>query len=523
MDHSFKKDDDDQHTSSVSGQFQMPKELNFKPTQNPSILALQRVLQKMHNGEPLDVHDVVLAHRHGNAAFHHYARNYRINYIERKLAEQKKNGVAQTESAVAENTLVANSELTTTKIDREKQYELALALTDFDAEAVEGFDEFKPGGFRYNPSKLYNRLMVLRRQTGDNTLQLDDLKSWANASDTYWFDTATQAGRIMYSQNAKAKLKGEKYVPSDVLIDQQNAELKTTDQLKHDVVNGVYVYAQMLEQVQTQIDQTNDAEQQKKWIAMRERITSGLQQVITELSTSYQNTVTNKPIENKYDAPVLEGNAGRAAYGMVSLLLVSGAFAVSAALILSAMARDLADLLRDAPELDWGKIKMPRTQPKPAAPPQTAPTQSPKPSNQPNPPVPFLPDVDIDNQKDACTPHPIGYHRGGNAYHNKLADEVPPNLIVGTDWEVKGKAFDAWTGGAKQELWEIKTSENYARQNQFIQDIQISDIKKDALLESKIAQACGKKYVLGVDNVDLYKDLINHRDLLHLKDNIRLI
>ncbi|MGL4596895.1 MAG: DUF6310 domain-containing protein [Bacteroidia bacterium] len=523
MDHSFKKKDDDQASSFGSGQLGKSDELYFKPTQNTAQLALQEVMRKMHRGEPLSIHDVVMTHRHADERFHNRARNYRNNYYKYLDDLEKKKETADPELAEKENTQDINPEPATIETDREKLYEVALALTDFDPETVQGFDEFKPGGFRYNPSKLYNRLMLLRQQTGNNSLQLDDLKSFANASDTYWFDTATQAGRIMYNQNAKAKHEGKKYVPSDDLIDQQNAELKTTDQLKHDVVNGVYVYAQILEQVQIQINQTSDAEQQKKLIAARDRITLGLQQVVTELSTSYQETVTDKPIENKYDPPVLEANAGSAIYGVVSLLLISGAFAVSAALILSAMARELADLWKDGSGIDLGKLRVPRTQPKPVAPPLAKPVQTPKPLPNPNPPNPFLPVPDLTNRKDDCTPHPIGYHRGGNAHHNKLADEVPPNLIVGTDWEVKGKAFDAWTGGAKQELWEIKTSENYAEQNQFIRDIQINDIKKDALLESKIAQACGKKYVLGVDNIDLYDDLIEDKDLLPIKNNIRHI
>ncbi|MGL4599117.1 MAG: hypothetical protein ACRCYO_16475, partial [Bacteroidia bacterium] len=383
MDHSFKKKDDDQASSFGSGQLGKSDELYFRPTQNTAQLALQEVMRKMHRGEPLSLHDVLMAHRHGTPEFHNRARNYRNNYYKYLDDLEKKKGAADPELAEKENTQAINPEPAKVETDREKLYEIALALTDFDPETVQGFDEFKPGGFRYNPSKLYNRLMLLRQQTGNNSLQLDDLKSWANASDTYWFDTGTQAGRIMYTQNAKAKRDGKKYVPSDDLIDQQNAELKTTDQLKHDVVNGVYVYAQLLEQVQTQINQTSDAEQQKKLIAARDRITLGLQQVVTELSASYQETVTDKPIENKYDAPVLEGNAGKAAYGMVSLLLVSGAFAVSAALILSAMARELADLWEADSGIDIGDLLVPRTKPqpiaKPVAEPVVVPVQTPKP------------------------------------------------------------------------------------------------------------------------------------------------
>jgi hypothetical protein len=509
------------------GRFSFPKTLNFKPTQNPVTLTLQAVMQKMFNGEPLTTHDVTMTHRHADEQFHNFARWYRnYNGMEKRRLEL---GLPEWTDEKEKATVVENEEANTNvsvsenKHDREKEYEIALILTDFDTEAVVGYDEFKPGGFRYNPSKLYNKLMVLRQQTGDPTLTLDDLKSWSNASDLYWFDTGTQAGRIMYTQNAKAKQEGKKYIPSDDLIDQQNAELKTTDQLKHDVVNGMYVYAQVLEQLQEKITSTTDANRQATLVRMRDRLTSGLQVIITELSANYQKTVEKKPVENKFDLPVLEGNTAKATYSLVSMLVLAGSVSLTVGIMFYALARELADFWKDESEIDWHKIKMPRTLPKPVSPPLAQPSKGPEPSGLPQPPIPFLPDVDLDEGKDDCTPRPIGYHRGGNAHHNQLADDVPPNLIKGTDWEVKGKAFDAWTGGAKQELWEIKTSKNYKDQTEFIKQITINDIIKDALLEYTITKECGKKYILGVDNKELYDDLIENKDLLLLKSNIRLI
>jgi hypothetical protein len=51
----------------------------------------------------------------------------------------------------------------------------------------------------------------------------------------------------------------------------------------------------------------------------------------------------------------------------------------------------------------------------------------------------------------------------------------------------------------------------------------INDIIKDALLEYTIAKECGKKYILGVDNKELYDDLIENKKLFLVKSNIRLI
>ncbi|MGY0034665.1 DUF6310 domain-containing protein [Pedobacter sp. NJ-S-72] len=105
-----------------------------------------------------------------------------------------------------------------------------------------------------------------------------------------------------------------------------------------------------------------------------------------------------------------------------------------------------------------------------------------------------IPKDDTDEDDD-CLPKPLGFHRGGNTIHNFLADTKPPNRLFGSDFVVKGKAFDAYsTSGV---LWEIKT-DNYSSYNDFVKRIHLSKLIAETEYEYSIATSCGLPYILGV-------------------------
>jgi len=145
--------------------------------------------------------------------------------------------------------------------------------------------------------------------------------------------------------------------------------------------------------------------------------------------------------------------------------------------------------------------------PAPAYPPSGIVETEPKPIPVPIPipiPIPIVIPDDKTRESDPCEPIPIGYHRGGNLYHNQLADSVPPNRIPGTDWLVKGKAFDAYsTTGV---LWEIKT-DNYSQYKDFVKRMQLNKLISETVREKTIANSCGYPYTLGVTDIEEYNDL----------------
>ncbi|MDQ3111507.1 MAG: DUF6310 domain-containing protein [Bacteroidota bacterium] len=445
---------------------------------------------------------------------------------EEGMAGKREEGNKQKDSG--KNTAVDKAEDSTelmfssdqTQWTREKQYEVALAMENFNLDEITGYDEFKPSGFRYNPTKSYNRLIEMRKLTGDKTMTLSELEgSMANYNNGYYFDLSTSAGRIMYAQ--KMKLKGDKYIPSQDLLDQQLVETKGPEQLKKDVVNGLFFYGQVLDLIQEKIDSTKDANERNTLITKKSTLQLSLVAMTTKINEEYKRENKIEKDQNPDKPQTQEANM---AIGVATLieaivltLVVAGTMAYLAGLVLEGLNRAFDDLFRGN-DLDLSNLRKPRTEPGGGTKPNTG--TKPDPFFDPGR-IPPLPPVALQEQDD-CTPVPLGYHRGGNWKHDELADRVPPNLIIGTDWNVKTKSFDAWTGKPKKEIWEIKTAE-YSTYTKFVKGMELNKIVADILIEKPIADACGLHYVLGVTDATLKKDLELNQEVSRSGADIRVI
>ncbi len=108
-----------------------------------------------------------------------------------------------------------------------------------------------------------------------------------------------------------------------------------------------------------------------------------------------------------------------------------------------------------------------------------------------------------------CRIFPLGYHRGGDANHNAIADSAPPNVHPGSDIEVVGpagrKSFDALDPSGA--LWEVKTL-NYSTYAPFLQPIVITQMVMEMVTELAVAAACGRRYVFGVTDPQLFQELL---------------
>lgn len=108
-----------------------------------------------------------------------------------------------------------------------------------------------------------------------------------------------------------------------------------------------------------------------------------------------------------------------------------------------------------------------------------------------------------------CRIFPLGYHRGGDAIHNAIADSAPPNVHPGSDIEVVGpagrKSFDALDPSGA--LWEVKTL-NYSTYSSFLQPIVITQMVAEMVAELAVAAACGRRYVFGVTDPQLFQELL---------------
>lgn len=116
-------------------------------------------------------------------------------------------------------------------------------------------------------------------------------------------------------------------------------------------------------------------------------------------------------------------------------------------------------------------------------------------------------------QRPECEPLPPP-HRGGDALHNKCADEFPPNRFPGKDVLVDGKRFDALQVD-KPVLWEIKTDrfEEYTSylKRQVIQN-QVPELRR----EREIAEARGFGFIVGVSSTAHQTALLDVDPLLKI-------
>jgi hypothetical protein len=109
------------------------------------------------------------------------------------------------------------------------------------------------------------------------------------------------------------------------------------------------------------------------------------------------------------------------------------------------------------------------------------------------PPVP--PEPLERERRPECTPRRVP-PKGGNALHNKCADNVPFNAFRGANALVNGKAFDALQVVAGV-LWEVKT-DNFDTYPLALQDIVVRKQARELRREQALAAACGFDFQVGV-------------------------
>jgi hypothetical protein len=200
-------------------------------------------------------------------------------------------------------------------------------------------------------------------------------------------------------------------------------------------------------------------------------------------------------------------SAGAAAVGLGVCVLAAPEIVVGAVIITGVVVVGFAisEALEAYEKRGLPQVRPPLTRPVPEARPmpETKPApQEPQKKRRPKPeptgedwPPPLPPEPTDKERRRRCEAIPVK-HRGGDDAHNKCADWYPPNRYPGMDARVDGKDFDALQVGVRV-LWEIKTDQ-FDTYSDFIQEQTVKDELEEFEEESKIAQACGYGFVIGV-------------------------
>lgn len=124
-------------------------------------------------------------------------------------------------------------------------------------------------------------------------------------------------------------------------------------------------------------------------------------------------------------------------------------------------------------------------------------------------PPPITPGLTEPERRPECTPKRVR-PKGGNALHNRCADNVPFNAFRGANAMVNGKAFDALQP-ATRTLWEVKTTaiETYKA---FVQRTELDKQITEGRRERDLAAACGYDFVIGV-RTEAHKTLLERADI----------
>jgi hypothetical protein len=112
-----------------------------------------------------------------------------------------------------------------------------------------------------------------------------------------------------------------------------------------------------------------------------------------------------------------------------------------------------------------------------------------------------------------CIPQRVP-HLGGDALHDRCADNVPQNEFPGFDVRVNGKHFDALQL-APRVLWEVKTDnfDTYtAALRRMVIDRQVPELQR----ERELARACGFDFRVGVRSAAHRTELLRQDRFLHI-------
>ncbi|NTX53856.1 hypothetical protein HR086_21400 [Myxococcus sp. CA039A] len=126
---------------------------------------------------------------------------------------------------------------------------------------------------------------------------------------------------------------------------------------------------------------------------------------------------------------------------------------------------------------------------------------------------PTPPDSPEKERHPRCEPVPVP-HLGGDAAHDRCADQFPPNRFPGKDVLVKGKRFDALQVGVRV-LWEIKTDQ-FDTYSDFLQGQVVRQQVATMREERSIATECGYGFVVGVSTEAHKEALVEEEATLNI-------
>ena len=400
----------------------------------------------------------------------------------------------------------------------EQQYELALTLSEYEPEKVNGFNEFKETGYRYDPSKLYNQKVIYKRKFGVVPEHM------IGAYKDYYFDPNTEAGRVMYSQLIKAK--GADYKPSAQLLQRQVIEQNGDARVKQDVITALKKSQLVLNAINARLQTGKDnAETKNKLRKLGATLVEDILKICEILGKGDKDhppAIKDQAFANKAGnirTATQQGNIRKSEFPLLPLLVDSAIElidVVSAALVEAllvtaatiALVATTEELVHEIENVDISELTDLLKEPLPK------PEEKPKPIDSP---PPFR-----DPDDDPCRPKPLGYHKGdtddeslrryvNTKRANEIADKEPPNTpdSIGRlgDWKVNNVAFDALARG-KKELWEVK-AHAYSSYSKAVKRQCLLSVKNTLDRELPVAKACGYDFVLALIDQKQKEDLFD--------------
>ena len=368
---------------------------------------------------------------------------------------------------------------------RENQYQIALYLSDFDPSQVNGYQEFKPGGHRYDPNQAYNyyiQVATMMRNQGQKPAAAMVMSGvHLNVHHQYYLNPSTKAGQIMHAQKMK---EGKDYEPSPALLQQQYIEQSSEKELLERTEKALYLALRCTLKIDQLLYHPQTPNSQKARLMSKRAKMQATQAKLLKAVFEHSG-------KGQEAAQMQQANVAIPISYIVEALTVVFAAGIALA-ILATITAHLFDLFTDIDDLvgdiDIGDLID-----------EIEGVTLPKNQTGPNPANP-LP-LPVKAQEMDCNLTPVGRHRGPNKNNtHDLADRIPPNVIQGTDWDLyqggdRKAGYDALS--PNNELWEVKAVFLSQMANDFYETVILPGEIQQIRIEHQWAIHCGYDYVLG--------------------------
>lgn len=297
----------------------------------------------------------------------------------------------------------------------------------------------------------------------------------------HYLNPDTKAGQIMYGQKMK---EGKNYEPSPELLQQQYLEQTTEQELFDHTDKALQMTIACSRAIQTKLDDPKTPIEKKvELIKKRNKVEISRHKLL--------KAVFKHSGKDKEAAQMQEANIALP-IGFILESLVAVFAAGIAAVILTEVTTILFDMFSTLDDLeqdiDIGDLIDDIEG-------VTLPTNQVHPSKNPIPKPPLV------AQQQGCDIRMVGRHRGPNKNNTHgLADTVPPNVVLGTDWDLyvnnnRKAGYDALS--PTNELWEIKAVYLSQMANDFYKEFILPKDLEQIEKEEKWASHCGYTYILG--------------------------